>query len=101
MADIGLGDVVEAIYDFAYFGVSMGERHAVSEIVPNSGQCSECGGRDNDAFLLEAAPLFGAWVSWCPCGWRKIGGSKSDTIRQFENDLNTDHPSVRRWRVEA
>jgi hypothetical protein len=38
--------------------------------------------------------LGGLGGGWCYCGWRKIGGSKSDTVRRFAEELTPARPKV-------
>lgn len=109
MDDLGPGDVVEATHNvYRTEGVHAalvavpGDRAVVVGIINrNSHQvCGFCQTSPPIALLLDE-PYPGIGRGWCPCGWRKIGGSREDTVRQFANDLDTEHPSVRRWKVDA
>lgn len=93
--EIGPGDVVEATRDLpAQFGdtvicVAPKGARAVVLGVSGPGWCNcrpDCCGLD-----LEGWPL-PRHMHWCPCGWRKVGGSQVDTVRQFEDALRQCSP---------
>ena len=93
--DLGPGDVVEAVYDICSRGrrdclARKGFRTLVEEVVTrvSPDACVACGTSPEVALVLvgvDAGPGHG----WCPCGWKKIGGSKDQTVSLFAGHLNT------------
>lgn len=101
-SELGRGDVVCAIRDESAGGgcplaIKSGDRVVVLEVraLPNPG-CLPCG-------ICHDLPERGlaldlpfdpdeSWGLWCPCNWRKIGGSRADTVRRFAEDLQVSKP---------
>lgn len=83
-ADIGPGDVMQHI--------SKGDRRVVLEvIVPRvPSLCPQCGQVNSWVLSLSGKPTLS-----CPRVWRKLGGSKADTVLRFAEDLNVSEPSER------
>lgn len=91
--DIGVGDVVSAVRSERRLRtgwVVAGQRQVVLAIaVGRSNQpCGFCGQPFQGRALLALDLDPQGYGNWCPCGWRKIGGSRSDTVRRFAEDLN-------------
>lgn len=87
--DIGPSDVVECIKDISSnrgpYEVPLGSRATVLETVRierSERPCQLCGNATN-GFRLVEYPTPIQWI-WCPCAWRKVGGSLEDTVRLFE-----------------
>lgn len=107
--DIGPGDVVEAIRDASApeFGVSVhrGDRHmiaAVEDVPARYSVCRLCNDPLAQALhFTDDAPMN---FLHCSCIWRKIGGSRAETVRRFAEDLTpvreTDDERLRR-RISA
>jgi hypothetical protein len=82
--DIGPGDVVEALIacDHWLYSFPASTRATVGEL--NLRRC-DCCGYPFGLVLVEYPLNVGGW---CARHWRKIGGSKADTVRRFAEDLN-------------
>jgi hypothetical protein len=99
MTDLGKGDVVAAVQDLdvparwtghGEYHVRVGQRAIVVEVRQPCGFCTRCGHKpDLVGLRLEEYPLVRG-VLWCPCEWRKIGGSEADTVAQFAGYLKTE-----------
>jgi hypothetical protein len=97
-ADLGKDDVVEAIGDMHVvalwtapgmgdYQIDAGQRATVVEVRCVAGYCTRCGHQPDAAGLVLAEyPLIDR-VRWCPCEWKKIGGSQADHVSQFAQHL--------------
>lgn len=81
--DIGPGDVLQHI--------GTGRRCIVEEVVGGA-QLLCIGCMRTETFGLHFVGVIRNEQPHCPNHWRKIGGSRADTIRQFSEDLNTKTP---------
>jgi hypothetical protein len=97
-ADLGKDDVVEAINDMQVaalwtppgvgdYQIAAGQRAIVVEVMYAAGFCTRCGHQPDAAGLVLAEYPLIARVRWCPCEWKKIGGSKADHVSQFAQHL--------------
>lgn len=97
MTDIGPWDVVEAIKDMSItapmtggrgpYVIARGQRATVEKLITErSSICAVCGDTKGPGLLLVEYPL-GQGIAWCPCEWRKIGGSQADHVRWFAEYL--------------
>lgn len=106
--DIGPGDCVEAKIEMWIskawtapgqdgYVIHPGTRTVVVDLSPKRHSiCSTCGVRDQPGLLLTDYPLM-PYVAFCPCEWRKIGGSKGEHVKQFAEYLRErDAESIRR-----
>lgn len=96
--DLGKGDVVAAVSDLSVIGawtatgrpyvVKAGQRAIVAETVHTAGACCTVCGRPPHlvGLKLEEYPLRPG-VLFCPCEWRKIGGSEAETVARFAHHL--------------
>jgi hypothetical protein len=95
-ADIGKGDVVAATSYHPAQGVLQpypvwkGDRAVVTGLHENDVVCTGCGDRGR-GFYLDRFPL-PSDVSWCPCGWRKIGPGREEIAALFAADLTARRP---------
>ncbi len=83
--DIGPGDVVEAVINDG--PVKVGDRTTVVEISIFSNYTTCICGLSGVGMRLRDFELPNPTWRWCPCGWRKIGGSRADIVRRFAEDL--------------
>lgn len=96
--DIGPGDVVEyvdAVHPYPGGVIIRGDRRVIDAIAPiglEAGECMECGLVGGAGYYLVGIAR-GRWP-WCPNHWRKIGPSRSETVRLFAEDLNVERPKV-------
>lgn len=92
--DLGPGDVVVAVANVisARWGtIPRGTRATVTELSPGpSPGCNGCDGGPGGVHLAEFPNP--RW--FCLCRWRRVGGSRSDTIRLFAADLTVRAPDV-------
>lgn len=93
--DLGPGDVVEATTDKYAVGAMRclarrGFRGRVERIVTRLSDeiCAVCGTSPKVALVVAGLDV-GPDRGWCTCGWKKIGGSKDQTVSLFANHLNT------------
>ena len=98
MTDLGKGDVVAAVHDLDVparwtdghgpYAVRRGQRAIVAEVRICRGLCTQCGARPGGVagLRLEEYPL-ASFVMWCPCEWRKLGGSLDEHVAQFASHL--------------
>lgn len=97
--DIGPGDVVEA-WGIPGNIIPDGTRAIVTEIGPEPDfvghQCHLAWAR---GLKLLEFPTSDPNIYWCPCVWRKVGGSRSDTVHHFAEDLNAKQPRRAKERV--
>lgn len=91
---IGPGDVVEAVDPFGVRRWPHGLRFTVLEVFGPTSECS-CASRGTLSHQEPHGGL-GLWEipgRWCIYDFRKIGGSRADTMRQFSEVLNTKAPA--------
>lgn len=94
-SDIGPGDVVERVDH--HRAVDAGTRAIVLELIPPTTgrpwwRCTNCGAFSKLGLVLSVTHPVNP--SWCPNHWRKIGGSRADTVRRFAEDLTPAKPKV-------
>jgi hypothetical protein len=102
--DLGKGDVVEAIHDVdvhprwtdghGFYAVRQGQRAIVEEVRSCHGYCTDCGQRAGLVGLRLVEYPLAPFVLWCPCEWRKIGGSIDEHVAQFKAHLGAPAPAV-------
>lgn len=95
--DLGNRDVVEAVHDVdvparwtggnGAYAIRRGQRATVIEVRSCHGRCTDCGCQGGIFGLRLAEFPLAPYVLWCPCEWRKIGGSQADTVAQFAGHL--------------
>jgi hypothetical protein len=99
MTDIGPGDCVEAVRDSMDGEVVHArrkDRDIVVEVVisPDHMPCPYCGSEETAGLILkDHGGDDPEWV-FCICGWKKVGGSRSDTMRWFASDLTVKSPET-------
>lgn len=91
-ADIGPGDVVEAVTNYPDHGLRYGDRKIVARIAPWTGTCTTLRCGQTTGFSLVGVGL-APGECFCPCGWRKIGPGREETVRRFAEDLNVQAPA--------
>jgi len=100
VSEIGVGDVLEARCDIAAFGggpavVHKGDRATVIAIHDMHRLDHICMlVRRPLGVSLREFPQRTPNAYWCPCRWKKIGGSRADTVRRFAEDLTPAKPKV-------
>ena len=91
MTDIGPGDVVEAVCDL--FNVApKGTRSIVSDVLNVEAVCTRCNSAFGQGLLIKGVPVPPSYIWWCTCEWKKIGGSRTQTVARFAEDLNVPTP---------
>lgn len=96
--DIGKGDVVVARSNLAVgcqwtapgrgdYHIQAGQRAVVEAVRKARGTCSNCTCTDLSGLRLVEYPLV-EYAMWCPCEWKKLGGSQADTVAQFSAALS-------------
>ena len=84
---IGSGDVVERLDLDGVWGWRPGDRAIVFGVVPRTKPfCEACGSSAGDALVLHPAPDSGTGA-WCSLHWRRLGGSRADTVGRFAEHL--------------
>lgn len=95
--DIGPGDVVSARAPATYNDAPIppGTRTVVVALGPDGQRtephCCKLARRPDRGLVLKDFPM-GDDSTWCPCVWRKIGGSQADTVARFRESLNVRSP---------
>jgi hypothetical protein len=96
MTDLGKGDVVAAVHDVSVAGVwtghgdyniKAGQRAIVEEVRQCLGTCTGCSHKPAVIGIRLVEYPLERWVLWCPCEWRRIGGSEADHVARFAGYL--------------
>lgn len=85
--DIGVGDVVERIK-----GSPRRSRYVVAGVDPGLWVCPY-GCKYCSSIWIDPDPIMNG-RPYAACAFRKIGGSQTDTVRRFTEDLTPARPTV-------